>query len=86
MKSAYELAMERLNKESPSRQLSDDEKAEMAEIDKKYDAKAAELNLAHDAKVAANPMEAMELKQLLAADIASLEEKRAAEKDAVWDR
>lgn len=87
MKSAYELAMERLNQESPSRQLSDAEKAELAEIEKKCAAKIAELNLAHDAKVSGvNPVEAMELQQELALGITRLEGKRDVEKDALWDR
>jgi len=44
MKSAYELAMERLNAESPNPQpsLSDAQKAELSEIDKKFQAKIAE--------------------------------------------
>ena len=44
MKSAYELAMERLEKEDPqgSVSLTDEHKAELAEIDKKYQAKVAE--------------------------------------------
>ena len=87
MKSAYELAMERLNQESPSRQLSDAEKAELAEIEKKYAAKIAELKLAHDAKMSGvNPMEAMELQQELSMEVARLEGNRDAEKDALWDR
>jgi hypothetical protein len=42
MKSAYELAMERLEKESPSTKLSDEQKAEIAEIDNACKAKVAE--------------------------------------------
>jgi hypothetical protein len=43
MKSAYELAMERLNSEEPQEKpLSEDQKKALAEIDEKYRAKAAE--------------------------------------------
>jgi hypothetical protein len=42
MKSSYELAMERLNKNSPTRKLTDDQKKQLAEIDSKYAAKVAE--------------------------------------------
>ena len=42
MKSAYELAMERLNKTSPPQKLSDQQKQELAELDSRYAAKAAE--------------------------------------------
>ena len=42
MKSAYELAMERLGKSSPSVKLTDAKKKELAELDSKYAAKIAE--------------------------------------------
>jgi len=42
MKSAYELAMERLNKSAPTRKLTADQKKQLAEIDSKYAAKIAE--------------------------------------------
>ena len=45
MKSAYELAMERLQKASPSPSLTDEQKKELAEIDSKYQAKIAEKEL-----------------------------------------
>ena len=45
MKSAYELAMERLQKTSPSLSLSDEQKKELAELDSKYRAKIAEKEL-----------------------------------------
>lgn len=41
MKSAYELAMERLNKTSPTVKLSAGQKKQLAEIDSKYAAKIA---------------------------------------------
>ena len=42
MKSAYELAMERLNKKSPTVKLTDAQKKRLAELDAKYQAKIAE--------------------------------------------
>jgi hypothetical protein len=45
MKSAYELAMERLQKASPSLSLTDKQKEELAELDSKYQAKIAEKEL-----------------------------------------
>jgi len=45
MKSAYELAMERLNKTAPPKKLTAREKADLAELDSKYQAKIAEREL-----------------------------------------
>ena len=45
MKSAYELAMERHQKASPSHSLTDKQKEELAELDSKYRAKIAEKEL-----------------------------------------
>ena len=42
MKSAFELAMERLNKDSPTVKLTQEQKKQMAELDSKYAAKIAE--------------------------------------------
>ena len=42
MKSAYELAMERLQKTAPSVSLTDDQKKQLAEIDSTFKAKIAE--------------------------------------------
>ena len=46
MKSAYELAMERLNKKSPTVKLSAQQKREIAELESKCAAKIAERELA----------------------------------------
>lgn len=46
MKSAYELAMERLNKTAPSAKLSAAQKKQIAELQAKYKAKIAERELA----------------------------------------
>lgn len=42
MKSAYELAMERLNKQSPQVKITDAQKKELAELDSRFAAKIAE--------------------------------------------
>ena len=45
MKSAYELAMERLEKSAPTVKLTDEQKAQIAEIDSTYKARIAEKEL-----------------------------------------
>jgi hypothetical protein len=45
MKTAYELAMERLNKGAPVQKLSDDQKKKLGELDQLYKAKLAEREL-----------------------------------------
>lgn len=52
MKTAYELAMERLNKNAPSVKLSDAQKKELAELDSKYAAKIAEREIALNTEIA----------------------------------
>ena len=42
MKSAYELAMERLNKQSPQVKVTEEQKKELADLDSRYAAKVAE--------------------------------------------
>ena len=45
MKTAYELAMERLSKASPSLKLSDEQKKQLAELESQCSAKIAEREL-----------------------------------------
>ena len=45
MKSAFELAMERLEKESPTQELTEDQKAKLSELSKVYEAKIADKEL-----------------------------------------
>ena len=45
MKSAYELAMERLAKDQPIAKLTDDQKKQLAEIDSTFKARIAEKEL-----------------------------------------
>lgn len=70
MKSAYELAMERLEKNTPSVALTDEQKAQIAEIDSSFRARIAEKELFLKDEIrkarggaAANEVEALE-KQL----------------------
>ncbi|MFN7139712.1 MAG: hypothetical protein ACK4UN_10260 [Limisphaerales bacterium] len=85
MKSAYELAMERLNKTSPSVKLSEQQKAEIAELESKYQAKIAEKEIAlggeaSSAEAAGDWGKAEELKQQLVLErkklMAELDEKK----------
>ena len=41
MKTAYELAMERLNQSTPTKKLNEDQKKEIAELESQYAAKIA---------------------------------------------
>ena len=51
MKTAYELAMERLSKASPTVKLTTEQKSKLAELDSKYRAKIAERELALEADI-----------------------------------
>jgi hypothetical protein len=88
MKSAYERAMEKLNAESPTRQLSDEEKAEISDIETKAAAQIAEARLNFDGKLASatSQAEAQELKEQMLADVARIEERRDSAKDEIWNR
>lgn len=52
MKSAYELAMERLNKTAPTVKLNDSQKKEIAELESEYAAKIAAREIALKAEMA----------------------------------
>ncbi|MAD23427.1 MAG: hypothetical protein CMO69_03740 [Verrucomicrobiales bacterium] len=88
MKSAYELAMERLEKESPTQELSDDQKTELSEISKVYEAKIADKELFLNREIA-KAEEAGEFEQIeqltkqLASDRKVLEEELALKKKEV---
>ena len=86
MKSAYELAMERLEKMSPSISLSADQKKEIAEIDSVYRAKIAEKELflkdqIRKARNAGNLEEAEPLEKQLVSEIRRLQEDCEAKKE-----
>jgi len=86
MKSAYELAMERMKAAAgPQRKLSDKQKKRVAEIEKKYTARIAETKMSLDVRIAAAPLEEhAKLQAEVASELIRLENKREAEKEAVW--
>jgi len=78
MKSAYELAMERLQKQQPSVSLTDEQKKELAEIDATFKAKIAEKELflkdqIQKAQLAEKFDEAEAIEKQLAAEIRRLQ-------------
>jgi hypothetical protein len=85
MKSAYELAMERLEKASPSISLTEDQKKEIAEVDSVYRAKIAEKevflkDLIRKAQNAGNSEEAESLEKQLTSEVRRLQEDCEAKK------
>ncbi|MBO24358.1 MAG: hypothetical protein CMO65_04045 [Verrucomicrobiales bacterium] len=52
MKSAFELAMERLEKESPTQELTEEQKAKLSELSKVYEAKIADKELFLNGEIA----------------------------------
>lgn len=90
MKSAYELAMERLAKSDPSanKPLSAGQKTRLAEIDLVYKGKLAEREIflqkqLNETLAAGNADEAGKIKAQLAGERTRLEEEREAEKERV---
>ena len=90
MKSAYELAMERLAKSDPSGSvpLTPEKKSRLAEIDRVYKGKLAEreifLKKQLDEALAAEKFEdAEKIKQQLTNERARIDEEREAEKESV---
>ena len=88
MKSAYELAMERLEKESPSLKLTDDQRAQLAEIDSLYKSKMAEKELLladqiRQEKAAGKFAEVEKLQQQLASELRRLSEECESKKENI---
>ncbi|MEX2045057.1 MAG: hypothetical protein WD941_06865 [Opitutus sp.] len=90
MKSAYELAMERLAKSDPStsRPLTPEQKARLAEIDRVHQGRLAEreifLKKQLDDALAGQKFEELDkIKQQLANERIRIEEEREAEKERV---
>ncbi|MGF1450024.1 MAG: hypothetical protein ACFB20_11470 [Opitutales bacterium] len=85
MKSAYELAMERLAAEGDdTTSLTEEQKAELAEIDRRFQAKIAEREVFLQSKIkAADPAEAEKQRQELAAERKRLQGECEAAKDKV---
>ena len=91
MKSAYELAMERLQKDAPVVPLSDEQRAEIAEIDSAYKAKIAEKELLLKDQIkkelqAGNFKEVEPLQQQLATEVRRLQEEAELRKEKVRNR
>lgn len=90
MKSAFELAMERLEKESPTQELTEDQKAKLSELSKVYEAKIADKELFLNREIA-KAEEAGEFEQIeqltkqLASDRKVLEEQLSQKKNEVRD-
>ena len=90
MKSAYELAMERLSKSDPDAQkpLTPRQKARLAEVDKLYQGKIAEREIflrqtLEKALTGPDAEEVAKIRAQIASERARLEEDREAEKDRV---
>lgn len=90
MKSAYELAMERLDKADPSKKqtLNEDQKARLAEIDRVYQGKSAEREIFLHQKLEAalaegHAHEADQVRQQIASEKTRLNEECETEKDRV---
>lgn len=91
MKSAYELAMERLGASDPQVKLTDEQKAELAEVENRFRAKIAEREvflkgLIDQARASGNYGELQELQAQLARDLSSLAADREAAKERVRQR
>jgi hypothetical protein len=86
MKSAYELAMERLEKKVPSVALTAEQKAQIAEVESTFKARIAERELflreqISKANAAGKLEEAESLQKQLAIDIRRLQEEAEAKKE-----
>ncbi len=88
MKSAYELAMERLQKQAPTKSLTAAQKAEIADLESLYKSRIAQLEISIGDEIqAAQASEAYdkvdELKSRLVQQRARLEEDREDKKERV---
>lgn len=86
MKSAYELAMERLEKNAPSVALTADQKTQIAEIESTFKARIAERDLFLKGEIAkaqstGNAEEAESLQKQLTIEIRRLQEEAEAKKE-----
>lgn len=84
MKSAYELAMSRLEKAAPSVSLTEAQKLAIAEVDSEINAKIAEKKIFLDGQMAtAEPAEKEEIRRQLVSELARLEERRERGKEKI---
>jgi hypothetical protein len=86
MKSAYELAMERLQKDAPSVPLNAEQRAQIAEIDSLYKAKIAEKELLLKGEIAQEQAKGKfdqveQLQKQLASELRRLNEEREEKKE-----
>lgn len=86
MKSAYELAMERLEKKEPSVALTAEQKAQIAEVESTFKARIAERELflkeqINRSQAAGNLEEADSLQKQLTVEIRRLQEEAEAKKE-----
>jgi hypothetical protein len=91
MKSAYELAMERLNKSAPVEKLNAAQKTEIAELNEKYQARIAERELFLKDKIAeaigkGAYEEVGEIERQLSSERKALNEELEEKKEAVRKR
>ncbi len=88
MKSAYELAMERLQKQAPTQKITKDQKAQIAELENVYKAKKAEREVFLRGEITKSQakgelVDADELSQQLARDLRRLDEELESKKEKV---
>ena len=86
MKSAYELAMSRLEKGSPTRPLTEEQKKALSEVDSEHNAKIAERKIFLEgeiAKASGDELAISSLRRQLAAEVAAIVEKREARKEKI---
>jgi hypothetical protein len=91
MKSAYELAMERLNKSAPAVKLSEEQKKEIAELDSLYASKVAQREIFLKGEIAkaegSGDFEALEqLQKQLSSERKTLQAELEEKKDEVRKR
>ena len=85
MKSAYELAMERLEKKAPTVALTDEQKAQIAEVDSSFKARIAERELFLQGEIvkagaSGNEEEVASLRKQLGNELRRLQEDAEAKK------
>lgn len=88
MKSAYELAMEKLEKQSPSASLSKEQKREIADVESSYRARIAEKEVflngqIEKARATGDAQAVADLEKQLAYEVKSLRESCEAKKEKV---
>jgi hypothetical protein len=88
MKSAYDLAMERLEKQSPSVKLTEEQRSQLAEVDSLYKSRIAEKELLLNDQIrqeqaAGRPSEVESLRKQLASEIRRLTEECESKKERI---